>query len=110
MKNLRERFPDLGRQEFIHHHRRLANNFRNDAWRMFWELEDGDPLPGKLRTKLLELTMLVTHLTPDQITDRHLIFALGRRIAASFKENKRLPKTDFLSKEKRDAQSSSESH
>lgn len=102
MKQLRERFPDLGRQEFIHHHRRLASNFRNDAWRMFWELEDGDAFPLKLRSKLLELTMLVTHLTPDRITDRHLTFALGRRIAKSYRENRRLPKADF--------QSSSESH
>ncbi len=109
MKELRERFPDLARQEFIHFHRRLANNFRNDAWRMFWDIEDGEPLPGKLRTKLLELTMLVTHLTPDRITDRHLTFALGRRIAASYKENRRLPKAEVQSNDNQ-SQSSSESH
>ena len=92
LKGLRDSFPDLARQEFIHFHRRLASNFRGGVWAAFRELEEGDELPQGLRAKLLELTMLETHLTPDHLQKRHFYFALGRQLAASYLEGKKAPK------------------
>ena len=81
-------YPDLTGEEFLSMRRRLRTIWNKNIWDGLRVLPAGTPLPPAIRSAIVDLCMLRTHLPSHQLQDKHVKFALGKMLAKAYLDDK----------------------